>query len=127
MLLIKANKQQLHQFSPMKQQLKAKPNPNQNQVKMWAAQEAMQSELAAIKETVSTQPSTPLNLPKQKVVIVISRNKQQFQGAKAVKIVKVKILLTPASTVLSVGILPTLLGVVEIGDNRVRKTGVGYF
>ena len=87
----------------------------------------MQSELAAIKEPVSTRPTTPLNLPKQNVVIVFSRNKQQFQGTRAVKIVKVKILVTPASIVLFVGILPTLLGVVEIGDNSVRKTGVGYF
>ena len=95
---------------------------------MWAALEAMQSELAAIKETVSTRPTTPpVNLPKQKVVIVFSRNKQQFRGARAVKIVRVEIWVPPASIVLYVGILPTLLGVAEIGDNNVRKTGVGYF
>ena len=99
---------------------KTKPQPK-------SALEAMQSELAAIKETVSTRPTTPLNLPKQKVVIVFSRNKQQFRGARAVKIVRVKIWVPPASIVLSVGILLTLLGVAEIGDNSVRKTGVSYF
>ena len=107
---------------------KTKPQPKSG--KMWAALEAMQSELAAIKETVSTRPTTPpppLNLPKQKVVIVFSRNKQQFRGARAVKIVRVKIWVPPASIVLSAGIPPTLLRVAEIGDNSVRKTGVGYF
>ena len=104
---------------------KTKPQPKSG--KMWAALEAMQSELAAIKETVSTRPTTPLNLPKQQVVIVFSRNKQQFRGARPVKIVRVKIWVPPASIVLSVGILPTLLGVAEIGGNSVRETGVGYF
>ena len=106
---------------------KTKPQPKSG--KMWAALEAMQSELAGIKETVSTRPTTPppLNLPKQKVVIVFSRNKQQFRGARAVKIVRVKIWVPPASIVLSVGILPTLLRVAEIGDNSIRKTGVSYF
>ena len=36
---------------------KTKPQPKSG--KMWAALEAMQSEVAAIKETVSTQPTTP--------------------------------------------------------------------
>ena len=84
---------------------KTKPQPKSG--KMWAALEAMQSELATIKETVSTRPKIPLNLAKQKVVRVFRRNKQQFQGNGAVKIVKVKIVVTPASIVLSVGILPT--------------------
>ena len=114
-------------IQPNETAAKCKTKPQPKSGKMWAALEAMQSELAAIKETVSTRPTTPLNLPKQKVVIVFSRNKQQFRGARAVKIVRVKIWVPPDSIVLSVGILPTLLGVAEIGDNSVRKTGVGYF
>ena len=44
---------------------KTKPQPKSG--KMWAALEAMQSELAAIKETVSTRPTTPpLNCQNQK-------------------------------------------------------------
>ena len=87
---------------------KIKPQPKSG--KMWATLEAMQSDLAAIKETVSTRPTTPLNLPKQKVVRVFSRDKQQFRSAGAVKIVKVEILVKPASIVLSVGFFPHCSG-----------------
>ena len=88
---------------------KTKPQPKSR--KMWAALEAMQSEPATIKVTVSTRLTNfPLNLPKQKVVRVFSRNKQQSEGAGAVKIVKVKILVIPGSIVLSVGFLLHCLG-----------------
>ena len=43
---------------------KTKPQPKSG--KMWAALEAMQSELAAIKETVSTRPTTPPEFAKTK-------------------------------------------------------------
>ena len=117
-------------IQPNKTAAESKTKPQPKSGKMWAALEAMHSELAAIKETVSTRPTTPPPPPE----FAKTKGGHSFQPKHAAvprcqgcQDCQVKILVTPASIVLSVGILPTLLGAVEIGDNSLRKTGVGYF
>ena len=59
--------------------------------KMWAALEAMQSELAAIKETVSTRPTTPLEFAKTKGGQSFQPKQAAVPRLGAVKTVKVNI------------------------------------